>query len=134
MFSRVWFARILLDCVMVLAAIDIAAAQPKRILVLHSFGPNFGPWNAISARLREELRKQSSSPLDFYENSLQGERFGEPQGERRFLDYLNGLFEDRSLDLAIVIGAPAARFVLRNRADLFRSVPLLIAAADERTF
>lgn len=119
---------------MVLAAIDIAAAQPKRVLLLHSFGPNFGPWNAISAKLREELRNQSPSPIDLYENSLQGERYGEPQGERRFLDYLHALFEDRKLDLTIVVGAPAARFVLRNRPEFFRSIPLLIAAADERTF
>jgi signal transduction histidine kinase len=34
----------------------------------------------------------------------------------------------------IVVGAPAARFVLRNRPEFFRSIPLLIAAADERTF
>ena len=50
------------------------------------------------------------------------------------LDYLNGLFEERNLDLIVVIGAPAARFVLRNRPEFFRSTPLLIAAADERTF
>ena len=117
---------------MLLAAIDIAAAQPKRIHVLHSFGPNFGPWNAISAKLREELRKQSPAPIDLYENSLQAERSGDPPGERRLLAYLNGLFEDRNPDLIIVIGAPAARFVLRNRTEFFRSVPLLIAAVDER--
>ncbi|MEJ0075295.1 MAG: ATP-binding protein [Alphaproteobacteria bacterium] len=118
---------------MLLSAIDIAAAQPKRILMLHSFGPHFGPWNAISARLREELRKQSPTPIDLYENALQGERSGQPQGERRFLDYLNGLFQGRNLDLIVAIGAPAAGFVLRNRTEFFQSVPVLIAAADERT-
>ena len=117
-----------------LAAIEIAAAQPKRVFLLHSFGPNFGPWNAISARLREELRKQSPAPIDLYENSLQAERSGDRPGERRLLAYLNGLFEDRNPDLIIVIGAPAARFVLRNRAEFLHSVPLLIAAADERAF
>ena len=56
---RTWLGRIWLTAMVLLAAIDIAAAQPKRILLLHSFGPNFGPWNVISARLREELRTQS---------------------------------------------------------------------------
>ena len=116
---RTWLGRICLTVMVLLAAIDIAAAQPKRILVLHSFGANFGPWNAISARLREELRKQSPAPIDLYENSLQAERSGDPPGERRLLAYLNGLFEDRNPDLIIVIGAPAARFVLRNRARIF---------------
>jgi signal transduction histidine kinase len=133
MLSRIWLGRIGLAALVLLAAMDIAAAQPKRVLMLHSFGPHFGPWNAISARLREELRKQSPTPIDLYENALQGERSGEPQGERRFLDYLNGLFQDRNLDLIVVIGAPAARFVLRNRPEFFHSIPVLIAAADERT-
>src|SRR5262249_49176449 len=56
------------------------------------------------------------------------------QAERTFLDYLRGLFEQRSLDLIVTIGAPAAQFVLRNRPNFFRSIPLLIAGADERTF
>jgi signal transduction histidine kinase len=131
---RIWLGRIWLTAIVLLAAMEIAAAQPKRVLVLHSFGSNFGPWNAISAKMREELRKQSPAPIDIYENSLQGERFGESQGERRFLDYLSGLFEGRNLDLIIVVGAPAAQFVLRNRPEFFRSIPVLIAAADERTF
>jgi len=119
---------------LVLAATHLAAAQPKRILLVHSFGPNFGPWNAISARMREEVRKQSPYPIDFYETSLQGERLGEGQNEGSYLDYLNGLFEGRNLDLILAMGAPAARFMLRNRARLFPSKPMLIAGADERTF
>jgi len=119
---------------LVLAVTHLAAAQPKRILLVHSFGPNFGPWNAISARMREEVRKQSPYPIDFYETSLQGERLGEGQNEGSYLDYLNGLFEGRNLDLILAMGAPAARFMLRNRARLFPSKPMLIAGADERTF
>jgi signal transduction histidine kinase len=134
MLLRTWLGRICLTAMVLLAAIDIASAQPKRILLLHSFGPNFGPWNVISARLREELRTQSPYTIDLYENSLQGDRFGEKSNERPFLDYLHGLFQERSLDLIVAMGAPAARFALRNRAEFFRSTPLLIAAADERTF
>ena len=112
----------------------IAAAQPKRILLMHSFGPTFGPWNAISGRLREELRQQSPYPVDLYEASLQGERFAEAPDQGPFLDYLRGLFEGRDLDLMVAMGAPAARFMLRYRTNLFPSKPLLIAGADERTF
>jgi len=120
--------------VVLLCAIDIATAQTKRILLLHSFGPHFSPWNAISTRLREELRKQSPYPVDMYEQSLQGERFEEVPAERPFLDYLQRLFEDRDLNLIVTVGAPAARFVLRNRLQFLRSTPLLIAGADARTF
>jgi len=135
MFSKAWLGRICLTGLLVLSATEIAAAgQPKRILLLHSFGPHFGPWNAISLRLRDELRKQSPDPIDLYENSLQGDRFGEAEKERPFVDYLQGLFQERSLDLIVAMGAPAARFVLRHRPEFFRSTPLLIAGADDRTF
>ena len=117
MLLRTWLGRICLTAMVLLAAIDIASAQPKRILLLHSFGPNFGPWNVISARLREELKTQSPYTIDLYENSLQGDRFGEKDNERPFLDYLNGLFQERGLDLIVAMGAPAARFALRNRPD-----------------
>src|ERR1051325_10690069 len=119
---------------LLLAMTAIAAAQPKRILLMHSFGPTFGPWNAISARIREELRKQSPYPVDLYEASLQGERFAETPDQGPFLDYLRGLFEGRDLDMMVAIGAPAARFMLKYRPNLFPSKPLLIAGADERTF
>ena len=134
MFLQAWLGRMCAAVALVLAATHLAAAQPKRILLVHSFGPNFGPWNAISARMREEVRKQSPYPIDFYETSLQGERLGEGQNEGSYLDYLNGLFEGRNLDLILAMGAPAARFMLRNRARLFPSKPMLIAGADERTF
>ena len=134
MLSRAWCARIGLACLVVLAAIEIAAAQPKRILLMHSFGPTFGPWNAISARLREALRRQSPHTIDLYEASLQGERFAETPDQGPFLDYLHGLFSGRDLDLMVAVGAPAARFMLRYRSNLFPSKPLLIAGAEERTF
>ena len=120
---------------MLLAAIGIAAAQqPKRILLMHSFGPTFGPWNSISMRIREEIRKQSAYPIDLYEASLQRERFSENQDERPLLNYLVTLFEARDPDLIVAMGAPAARFLLRNRASLFPLKPMLIAGADERAY
>jgi len=134
MVSKGCVARFCLATLLLLGAIEIAAAQPKRVLLMHSFGPTFGPWNAISARIREELRKQSPYPIDLYEASLQGERFTETPDQGPFLDYLRGLFEGRDLHLIVAMGAPAARFMLRYRSNLFPSKPLLIAGADERTF
>jgi signal transduction histidine kinase len=108
------------------------AAEPQRVLLLHSFGPHFAPWSTISPRFREELRKRSSRPIDLYESSLEGERIGAPVKERPFIDYLHALFAERPLDLVVTLGAPATRFLLRNRAQLFPSTPLLVAATDAR--
>jgi signal transduction histidine kinase len=112
------------------------AAEPHRVLLLHSFGPDFSPWNTITPRFREDLRKQSAYPIDLYEASLQAERFGESPApeEGPFIEYLNALFPARDLRLIVAMGAPTTRFVLRNRPRLFPSSPLLIASSDVRTY
>ncbi|WP_035981903.1 hypothetical protein, partial [Bradyrhizobium sp. STM 3843] len=40
-----------------------AAAAPKRVLLLHSFGPQFVPWVFIAAEFREQLFKQSQDRI-----------------------------------------------------------------------
>ena len=112
------------------------AAELDRVLLLHSFGPDFSPWNTITPPFREELRKHSPHPIDLYEASLQAERFGaSPTAEEGpFIEHLNALFSGRDLRLIVAMGAPATRFVLRNRAQLLPSSPLLIASSDVRTY
>jgi signal transduction histidine kinase len=127
-----WSSRIgLAIAFLFLAALEPAVAEPRQVLLLHSYGPHFSPWRDIAGRLREELIGQSPHPIDLYEASLQGERLGQSQDEEPFIDYLRALFSKHSLDLVVAMGAPAARFFLRYR-PIFPSTPLLITGADER--
>jgi signal transduction histidine kinase len=121
------------------ASVTSAAAQantsrPAQVLLLHSYGLNFSPWNKISARFREELVKQSPRPVDLYEVSLQNVRVGQPRDQQIFLDYLHSLFTERDPDLVVAMGAPAARFFAQNRPQIFPSTPLLVGGADVRTY
>jgi signal transduction histidine kinase len=132
-----WIRRICFGgmCLLILAK-SADAADPDRVLLLHSFGPEFSPWNTITPPFREALRKLAPNPIDLYEASLQAERFGESPAreEGPFIDYLNALLSDRKPRLVVAMGAPVTRFVLRNRARLFPSSPLLIATSDVRTY
>jgi signal transduction histidine kinase len=129
--GRIWLAALLL---VLGAAADHAGAQPRRVLLIHSFGPHFAPWAPVAGRFREELFKQSPNPIDLYEGSLQSDRFAPTQDQGPFIDYLRNLFSGRDLDLVVALGAPAARFFLANRAQIFPSAPLLVMGADIRTF
>src|SRR6185503_11128704 len=120
--------------ILMLAALQVAAAQPRRVLLLHSFGPHFPPWNDIAVRFRENLVKNSSYPIDLYEAAHQIGRSREVADDSALLDYLHAHFDEIGLDLTVALGAPAARFVLQYRSRFFPSTPLLIAGADERTF
>jgi signal transduction histidine kinase len=127
-FGRAWATALLL----LFSAVSSTAGEPRRVLLLHSFGPHFAPWNAVAGRFREELVKHSPAPIDLYEASLEMARLLEPPDQRPFVDYLRALFSGRSPDLVVTIGAPAARFIQQYRPQIFPSTPLLIAAADAR--
>ena len=108
------------------------AAQPKKILFLHSFGQNFQQGAAWSREISNELNRQSPWPLDIQEHSLVTARNGDDAAEAKFVEYLKALYAQRPPDLIVAIGAPAARFVQQHRADLFPTTPMLLAAVEVR--
>ena len=128
MWRSVWLTLM----VLMFAAVGPAAAEPKRVLLLHSFGPQFVPWTFFAARFREALFKQSPDKIDLYEASLEGSRFQRPDEQRPIVDYLVALFGERKLDLIVTLGAPAAFFVQEYRAQFFPSIPLVIGAPEQR--
>jgi signal transduction histidine kinase len=108
------------------------SAEPKRVMVLHSFGRDFKPWDEYARTIRTELERQSSWPLDIIDQSLVAARSSADNSEQAFSEYLGALYTTFPLDLIVSIGAPAAAFVQRNRASLFANVPMVFTAVDER--
>jgi signal transduction histidine kinase len=108
------------------------AAEPKRVMLLHSFGLDFKPWSEYAKAIRAELVRQSPWPLDIVENSLVTALSSDEDPEAPFVEYLRALFAKRPLDLIVSIGAPAAAFVQRNRQRLFSATPMVFTAVDQR--
>jgi signal transduction histidine kinase len=127
MIPRIFFGSV----VLLLAMTGVAFSQPKRVLIVHSVGRDFSPWDDYARTIREELRLQSKDPIDIFEASLSTARF--PDGnEDAFVSYLNAVFSERKLDLIMTIGGPAARFFQQNRQRIFPSTPTLYAALEQR--
>lgn len=118
----------------VLALATAASAEPKRVLLLHSFGPQFVPWVYFSGQFREALFKQSPDKVDLYEASLESARFQQPEEQGPIIDYLQSLFAKRKLDLIVTMGAPATLFVQHYRTRFFQETPVIIAAAEQRAY
>ena len=108
------------------------AAEPKRVMLLYSFGRDFNPWSEYAKAIRTELDRQSPWPLDIIENSLITARFSDENPEAPFVEYLRALFAKHPLDLIVSIGAPAASFVQRHRQQLFATTPMVLMAVDQR--
>jgi hypothetical protein len=109
-----------------------AAAQPKKILLLHTFGPNFEQGAAWSREIRNELNRQSPWPLNIQEQSLVTALDGDDAAEAKFVEYLAALYAQRPPDLIVALGAPAARFVQQHRTDLYQTTPMPLAAVEVR--
>jgi signal transduction histidine kinase len=114
------------------AAGNAAAAEPKRVLLLHSFGWNFQAEDAFADYLRTDLAEKSPYPLDRYEVLLEIARFSDGERDEAFVGYLRALFGTRPPDLIVTMVSPAARFIQRHRQDLFPSTPVIFGALDAR--
>ena len=126
-----------LRCASVLSLVTLLvagaeAAEPKRVLIIHSFSREFAPYNPIAPALRTDLALQLRQPLVFQDASLDVERGGMPKDERVFVDYLLARNRDAPPDLVVAIAVPAMEFSLRYRDELFPGRPLLVTGVDRR--
>jgi signal transduction histidine kinase len=129
-----WSCRIGLAAIALLlfAALEPAAAESKKVVLLHSFGQDFKPWNEYARSIRSELQRQSPWQLDITDHSLVSARFENEDPEVPFIAYLRALFAEQQPDLIVSIGAPAAVFVQRHRPQLFANIPMVFTAVEER--
>jgi hypothetical protein len=109
-----------------------ADPEPKRVLMLQSFGLRFKPWTDFAEFLRPEMTKQSSVPIDFQDHSLLTARLDDDKALAPFVEYLHALYEAKPPDLIVALGAPAAEFVQRYRPQLFPKTPMMFTAVEAR--
>jgi hypothetical protein len=88
-------------CPLVLAALlpgsasSASRGDPKRVLILHSFGREFRPWSEYAQSIKADLDRKSPWPLDLQEHTLLTARFNNPGPEVQFVDYLRSLYAGR---------------------------------------
>jgi signal transduction histidine kinase len=109
-----------------------AQDEPKRVLMLHSFGLRFKPWTDYAQFIRAGITRASQTPVDFHDHSLLNARLNDDKSDGPFVDYLYALYADKPPDLILAIGAPAANFVQRYRERIFPGTPMLFTAVEAR--
>jgi signal transduction histidine kinase/ABC-type uncharacterized transport system substrate-binding protein len=108
------------------------AVEPKRVMLLHSFGRDTRPWSDYTQSISSELKRQSPWPLDITNHSVITGRSEDDLSEIAFAEYLRTLFVKQPLDLIVSIGAPAAAFVQRHRPKLFAATPMVFTVVEQR--
>src|SRR5215218_1188945 len=109
-----------------------AQVEPKRVLMLHSFGLRFKPWTDYAQFIRSEITRRSQRSVDFHDHSLLTAGLSDDKSDGPFVEYLHALYAEEPPDLILAIGAPAAQFVQRFRQRLFPGTPMLFTAVEQR--
>ena len=107
-------------------------------------GPNACLWCIPSgaARRRSRLTRLRSRPrsprrwaisVDLDEISLDNARYGQPDMEEPFVEFLLKRLAKWQPDLVVPIGSPAGRFLVKFRDRLFPGTPVIYTGMDRRT-
>ncbi len=122
---------------LVMMTLGAAAAEPKRVLVVQSFGHGLTPFAIGSDSFRSALDEAMGKRVDVDEVSMEMARYTRTNQEETFLeDAFVGFLEKRIAnwkpDLVVTIGSPAGRFVAKNRDRIFPQTPVLYSSMDRR--
>jgi signal transduction histidine kinase len=131
-FTRTLIASLASVTLLVAQAHGQTEVEPKRVMMLHSFGLRFKPWVDYSQTLRSEITRQSKRAVRFDDHSLLNARLSQDKSDAPFVDYLHAIYAEKPPDLIIALGAPAANFVQRYRPQLFPGTPMLFTAVEAR--
>lgn len=102
-----------------LAAAAADHSGPARVLIINSFSRENSPYEVFASLFRSELAQRVTTPIAFYETSLDGARFDPARDAVPVVRYLQDRFTDRVPDLVVPIGPLAARFYTQYREQLF---------------
>ena len=111
---------------------NVSASEPKRVLVIHSFGSAAPPFTVESRAFETELVAKFGERVDLDEVSLDMARYADRETQEAIVDYLQKRQAKWQPDLVVPIGSPAAIFVAKNRDRLFPETPIIYTSLDRR--
>ena len=123
---------VLLSILLAIFATPLTAAEPKRVLIVHSFGRVAPPFTNHSTAFETEMVKKMEGHVDLDEVSLDMARYADPHLQEALVDYLQKRQAKWHPDLIVPIGSPAGVFVAQYRQRLFPGVPVVYCGMDQR--
>jgi PAS domain S-box-containing protein len=116
-----------------LATLSAAAAEPKRVLVVHSFGSAAPPFTTHSIAFETALTERMPGQVDLDEVSMDVARYTTLDMEEALLDFMRKRQAKWQADLVVPIGSPAGLFVANYRDRLFPgTTPVIYTGMDKR--
>src|SRR3954468_21344253 len=108
------------------------SGQPKRVLIVNSFGGAAPPFTVHAMAFETELVKKLGERVDLDEVSLDMARYADSDMQDAIVDYLARRNLKWQPDIVVPIGSPAGAFVPKYRERLFPLTPILYFSLDRR--
>ncbi len=107
-------------------------SNPKRVLIVNSFGASAPPFTVHSMAFERALVERMRGEVDLDEVSLDMARYADADMQEAIVDYLQKRQIKWKPDLVVPIGSPAGVFVAKYRDKLFPDAPILYTSLDQR--
>jgi len=103
------------------------ARRPTRILLLFQQVAETSPMVEFTQALRLEVVQRYRGSVEFYQESLDLDRFSDTEASPRLESYLENKYRSLDIDVVVPVGGRALRFVLDQLSDVLRGAPVVFA-------
>ena len=103
------------------------AARPMRVLVLYQQQAETQPMLEFAQPLRKTISKELGSPVEFYQETLDFDRFTGLEQSSPLADYLNDKYRRFGIDVVVPVGGRALKFAVDQLGRVLPNVPIVFA-------
>ena len=116
-----------LACVASLLRAQDAAPRRARVLLLFQQQAETGPMQEFTERLRTTIIEELGSPVDFYQEALDLDRFGGREHLLPLVNYIADKYRGFGIDVVVPVGGRALNFAVGDLRAVLPNVPLVFA-------
>jgi hypothetical protein len=124
---RLVTAFVLFLCVLPSNATAQRAGHPTRVLVLYQQQAETQPMLEFGQRLRLTISKELGSPVEFYQEALDFDRFTGREQSSPLVDYLSDKYRRFGIDVVVPVGGRALTFAVDQLGGVLPNVPVVFA-------
>jgi len=102
-------------------------ARPKRVLVVYQQQAETQPMLGFAQQLRVTISKELGSPVEFYQEALDFDRFTGLEQSSPLENYLSDKYRQFGIDIVVPVGGRALRFAVDQLGRGLPNVPIVFA-------
>jgi len=125
--TRLVTAFVLFLCVLAPNATAQRAGHSTRVLVLYQQQAETQPMLEFTQQLRLTITKELGSPVEFYQEALDFDRFAGREQSSPLVDYFNDKYRRFGIDIVVPVGGRALRFAVDQLGRVLPNVPIVFA-------